>query len=64
MASQSLPPVIPLRSWFMVVTMTTVGYGDVSPTTSVGKFICVFAMIFGVLFLSMPLAIVSPFAPA
>ena len=43
----------------MIVTMTTVGYGDVSPTTTVGKFITSLAMIFGVLFLSMPLAIVG-----
>ncbi|KAK3237510.1 hypothetical protein CYMTET_52420, partial [Cymbomonas tetramitiformis] len=44
---------------FMMVTMTTVGYGDVVPGTTLGKLVCVFAMIMGVLFLSMPLAIVG-----
>ena len=47
----------------MVVTMTTVGFGDVSPNTTIGKFLATCAMIFGVLFLSMPLAIVgAPFS--
>jgi len=50
---------IPHSMWFMAVTMTTVGYGDVSPSTIVGRVITSFAMIFGVLFLSMPLAIVG-----
>ena len=50
---------IPHAIWFMLVTMTTVGYGDVSPNTGVGKAVTVLAMIFGVLFLSMPLAIVG-----
>ena len=50
---------IPHAIWFMLVTMTTVGYGDVSPNTELGRMVTVFAMIFGVLFLSMPLAIVG-----
>ena len=50
---------IPHAIWFMFVTMTTVGYGDVSPNTGEGKAITVVAMVFGVLFLSMPLAIVG-----
>ena len=50
---------IPHAIWFMLVTMTTVGYGDVSPNTEMGRMITVLAMVFGVLFLSMPLAIVG-----
>ena len=46
---------IPHAIWFMLVTMTTVGYGDVSPSSEVGKAVTVCAMLFGVLFLSMPL---------
>ena len=45
--------------WFMMVTMTTVGYGDVSPLTDGGKVVTTMAMLFGVLFLAMPLAIVG-----
>lgn len=50
---------IPHAIWFMMVTMTTVGYGDVVPGTTLGKLVCVLSMIMGVLFLSMPLAIVG-----
>lgn len=50
---------IPDSIWFMLVTMTTVGYGDISPNTHVGKGITVAAMVFGVLFLAMPLSIVG-----
>ena len=50
---------IPHAIWFMMVTMTTVGYGDVVPFTDTGRAISIIAMVFGVLFLSMPLAIVG-----
>jgi len=50
---------IPDAIWFMFVTMTTVGYGDVSPVTSAGKGVCIVCMIFGVVFLAMPLSIVG-----
>lgn len=46
---------IPHAIWFMVVTMTTVGYGDVSPHTTGGKMVCIVAMVMGVLFLAMPI---------
>jgi hypothetical protein len=44
---------------FSVVTMTTVGYGDQSPGLIHGRFFSVMIMFFGILFLSMPLAIVG-----
>ncbi|KAH8071687.1 voltage-gated potassium channel [Aureococcus anophagefferens] len=50
---------IPHTMWFMAVTMTTVGYGDVTPLTDGGRIVTVMAMLFGVLFISMPLAIVG-----
>ena len=50
---------IPHAIWFVFVTMTTVGYGDVYPESALAKFVDIFAMIFGVLFLSMPLAILG-----
>ena len=39
--------------------MTTVGYGDQSPASSVGKGLAIVMMIFGVLFTAMPLTIVG-----
>mmetsp|Transcript_7063 Transcript_7063/g.8118 ORF Transcript_7063/g.8118 Transcript_7063/m.8118 type:complete len:496 (-) Transcript_7063:221-1708(-) len=50
---------IPEAIWFIFVTMTTVGYGDMVPTSSLCRVVNVFAMLFGVLFLSMPLAILG-----
>lgn len=50
---------IPHAIWFIFVTMTTVGYGDVSPVSALGQVVNIFAMVFGVLFLSMPLAILG-----
>ena len=43
----------------MVVTMTTVGYGDVTPISTGGRLLAGFASLFGVIFLSMPIAIVG-----
>ena len=45
--------------WFVLVTLTTVGYGDVAPTTAAGQSITSVAIIFGVLFTAMPLTIVG-----
>lgn len=34
--------------WWSIVTLTTVGYGDITPITPVGRLIAIFEMIFGV----------------
>ena len=43
----------------MIVTFTTVGYGDVSPESHLGKVVCSLAIITGIILLAMPLAIVG-----
>ena len=39
--------------WYMIVTMTTVGYGDIVPRTGIGRIIGVVAMITAILFASI-----------
>jgi voltage-gated potassium channel len=34
--------------WLSIVTLTTVGYGDITPTTVAGKVVGVFIMVFGI----------------
>jgi len=50
---------IPRAFWWAVVTMTTVGYGDCYPITLVGKIICMFTMLSGVLILALPITVVG-----
>lgn len=38
--------------WWTIVTITTVGYGDISPGTPIGRMIAIFLMIFGIGFIS------------
>jgi len=40
--------------WWAVVTMTTVGYGDVVPITAIGKVISTFIMLIGVGLVALP----------
>lgn len=39
--------------WWSIVTCTTVGYGDISPSTLPGRIIAVFLMIVGIGLISM-----------
>jgi len=45
--------------FYSVVTMTTVGYGNQVPAFELGRFVAVCVMIFGALFISMPLALIG-----
>ncbi|EKX42157.1 hypothetical protein GUITHDRAFT_41520, partial [Guillardia theta CCMP2712] len=50
---------IPKSMWWAVVTLTTVGYGDVVPETGVGKFFASCCVVTGVLMLSGPISVLS-----
>lgn len=51
--------------WWAWVTMTSVGYGDLSPTTLGGKIFGMIVMLFGILVLALPITVIgSNFATA
>ena len=52
-------PDIPRAMWFVFVTVTTVGYGDVSPTTWQGQLFGALVILCGVIFLAMPITSVG-----
>ncbi|KWW32085.1 MAG: Ion transport protein [bacterium P3] len=50
---------IPKGIYWAVVTLTTVGYGDVTPVTPVGQFIAIVIMILGYSIIAVPTGIVA-----
>lgn len=50
---------IPKAMYWAIVTMTTVGYGDIVPVTELGKTIAAFLMIMGYAIIAVPTGIVT-----
>jgi voltage-gated potassium channel len=50
---------VPSAMWWAVVTLATVGYGDVVPVTVVGKLVAGLTMLLGILFFALPVGIVA-----
>lgn len=51
----------PAALWWAITTATTVGYGDISPATNIGKFIAAFLMIGGVGFIGLLTSTITGF---
>ena len=50
---------MPQAMWWAIVTLGTVGYGDVVPLTPLGKVVSAFAIITGFAMIALPVAIIS-----
>ena len=50
---------IPQSIYWAIVTLTTVGYGDISPVTTLGKSLAAIIMILGYGIIAVPTGIVS-----
>ncbi len=50
---------IPAAMWWAIVTITTVGYGDVTPVTVAGRMIASVTMVLGYVMLGLPVGIVA-----
>jgi voltage-gated potassium channel len=50
---------IPQAMWWAIVTLGTVGYGDVVPVTPLGKLVTVLTIVAGFAMIALPVAIIS-----
>jgi voltage-gated potassium channel len=50
---------VPAAMWAVIVTLTTVGYGDVYPITVLGRIISMFIMLAGIACVAMPTSIIG-----
>lgn len=50
---------IPHSMWFVIVTIATVGYGDVVPHSTLGKALASLQMVIGICYMAMPLAVIG-----
>jgi len=50
---------LPKAMYFTIITMTTVGYGDIVPTTSGGHIVVSLCTVAGVLYMAMPIGIIG-----
>jgi voltage-gated potassium channel len=50
---------IPEALWWSIVTIGTIGYGDVVPVTVIGKFIATATIFFGLVLMALPVGIIA-----
>ena len=50
---------IPVSVYWCIVTLTTVGFGDIAPVTALGQFIAMIIMVLGYGIIAVPTGIVS-----
>ena len=52
-------PDIPTTMWWSIVTLTTVGYGDVYPVTAIGRLLAAVIAVFGIGMVALPAGIIG-----
>lgn len=50
---------VPSAMWWAIVTLSTVGYGDVVPVTPFGKIVAGLTMVLGIMFIALPVGIIA-----
>jgi voltage-gated potassium channel len=50
---------VPQSAWWAIATLTTVGYGDVTPVTTLGRTFGAVVMVVGLCILALPVAIIA-----
>jgi len=50
---------VPSAMWWAIVTLSTVGYGDVTPLTAIGRVIAGLTMVAGIGFFALPVGIIA-----
>lgn len=45
---------IPAAAWFVLVTITTVGYGEITPRSFLGRLLTLPLLVFGLLLIALP----------
>ncbi|XP_068675309.1 voltage-gated potassium channel KCNC1-like [Montipora foliosa] len=58
-ANREMFPSIPESFWWAIVTVTTLGYGDVVPVTKLGKIIGAMCAICGVIIIAIPVSVIG-----
>ncbi|OWF39581.1 potassium voltage-gated channel protein Shaw-like [Mizuhopecten yessoensis] len=48
-----------IAMWWVIITLTTIGYGDIYPTTTMGYIVGAFCAVCGIVLLALPIAIIA-----